>query len=75
MRMSFEELHDPGFVTATATLSKDQSLDDVRKTMLDTIAAVVDGSADERRSRARQDQNPPGHGNANGQLAAGGARA
>ena len=31
----------PGFVTATATLSNDQSLDDVRKTMMDTIAAVA----------------------------------
>jgi zinc protease len=41
VRMGFEELHDPGFVTAIATLSKDQSLDDVRKTMMDTIAAVV----------------------------------
>ena len=39
--MSFQELHDPGFVTATATLSNDQSLDDVRKTMMDTIAAVA----------------------------------
>ena len=39
--MNFQELHDPGFVTATATLSNDQSLDDVRKTMMETIAAVA----------------------------------
>jgi zinc protease len=41
VRMSFQELHDPGFVTAAATLSNDQSLDDVRKTMMETIAAVA----------------------------------
>ena len=41
VRMSFQELHDPGFVIASATLSNEQSLDDVRKTMLDTIAAVA----------------------------------
>lgn len=40
VRMTFQELHDPGFVTATATLSHDQSLDEVRRTMMDTIAAV-----------------------------------
>ena len=41
VRMNFQELHDPGFVTATATLSQDQSLDEVRNTMIDTIAAVA----------------------------------
>jgi len=41
VRMNFQELHDPGFVTATATLGNDQSLDEVRKTMMDTIAAVA----------------------------------
>jgi len=41
VRMSYQELHDPGFVTAAATLSKDQSLEDARKSMLDTIADVV----------------------------------
>jgi zinc protease len=40
-RMSYEELHDPGMVEVSATLSKDQSLDDARKTILDTIAGVV----------------------------------
>ena len=40
-RMGYEELHDPGFVMASATLSKDQSLDDARKTILDTVAGVV----------------------------------
>ena len=41
VRVGYEELHDPGFVVASATLSKDQSLEDARKTMLDTIAAVA----------------------------------
>ena len=41
VRLGFQELHDPGFITAAATLSNDQSLDDVRKTMMDTIAAVA----------------------------------
>src|SRR5580698_76903 len=40
-RMGYEELHDPGFVEVSATLSKDQSLDDARKTILDTVAGVV----------------------------------
>jgi len=40
-RMGYEELHDPGFVMVSATLSKDQSLDDARKTILDTVAGVV----------------------------------
>src|SRR5262249_48784547 len=41
VRIDFAEMHDRGFVMATATLGKDQSLDDVRKTMLETIAAVA----------------------------------
>ena len=41
VRMEYEELHDPGFVEAAATLSKDQSIDDAKKIMLDTIAGVV----------------------------------
>jgi len=40
-RMGYEELHDPGFVEVSATLSKDQSLDDARKTILDTVGGVV----------------------------------
>jgi zinc protease len=40
-RMGYEELHDPGFVLISATLSKDQSLDEARKTILDTVAGVV----------------------------------
>ncbi len=39
--MSYEELHDPGFVLVSASLSKDQSLDDVRKTIVDTIAGAI----------------------------------
>jgi len=40
-QMNFEELHDPGFVTVSASLSKDQSLDEARKTIIDTVAAVA----------------------------------
>jgi zinc protease len=41
VNMNYEELHDPGFVLVSAALSKDQSLADVRKTILDTVANVV----------------------------------
>jgi zinc protease len=40
-RMGYEELHDPGFVIAQATLSKDQSLDEARKIINDTVASIV----------------------------------
>jgi zinc protease len=40
-RISFEEMHDPGFVVASATLSGDQSVEDVRKAMIETIAGIV----------------------------------
>ena len=40
-QMGYEELHDPGFVLVTASLSKDQSLDDARKTIIDTVASVA----------------------------------
>ncbi len=40
-RMGYEELHDPGVVIASATLSKDQSLEEARKTIVDTVASVV----------------------------------
>ncbi|HEY3823757.1 MAG TPA: pitrilysin family protein [Bryobacteraceae bacterium] len=40
-RMGYEELHDPGFVLVQATLSKDQSLDEARKTIIDTVASAV----------------------------------
>jgi zinc protease len=40
-RMAYQELHDPGFVEVQAGLSKDQSLDDARKTIIDTVAGVV----------------------------------
>ena len=39
--MDYEELHDPGFVMVSAGLSKDQSLDEARKTILDTVASVA----------------------------------
>ena len=35
------ELHDPGLLMAMATLRKEQSLDDVQKTMLEVIDGVV----------------------------------
>jgi len=41
VRMSVEELHDPGFVTVTATLGADQPLDEARRVMVETIAAVA----------------------------------
>jgi zinc protease len=39
--MSFEQLHDPGMILVSASLTKDQSLDEVRKIAIDTIAGVV----------------------------------
>jgi zinc protease len=39
--MDYEELHDPGFVMVSAGLSKDQSLDEARKAILDTVASVA----------------------------------
>jgi zinc protease len=39
--MSYGEQHDPGLVLASANLSKDQSLEDVRKTILDTVASIA----------------------------------
>ncbi len=41
VQMEYDELHDPGYVLASATLSKDQSLDEARKAMIDTIAGMV----------------------------------
>ena len=41
VRMDYEELHDPGFAMASVSLSKDQSLADARKILLDTVAAVA----------------------------------
>jgi len=39
--MSVAEMHDPGVVQFSATLSKEQSLSDVKKAMLDTIAGLA----------------------------------
>jgi len=39
--MSLEELHDPGVVLLRATLSDDQSLDEVKKIMFDTVAGLT----------------------------------
>ncbi len=38
--MSVGELHDPGVVLFSATLNGEQKLDDVKKTMLETIAGI-----------------------------------
>jgi zinc protease len=39
--VSLEELHDPGVAVLRATLSDDQSLDEVKKIALDTIAVLA----------------------------------
>ena len=39
--MSFRELHDPGFVLVAASLSDDQSLEEVRKIILHTVDGIV----------------------------------
>jgi zinc protease len=41
VRSSYEEMHDPGLVMISASLSKDQSLDEARKTISETVAALV----------------------------------
>jgi len=38
--MGVGEMHDPGLVTVTATLNDDQSLDEVKKVVLDNIAGL-----------------------------------
>jgi zinc protease len=40
-RMSSSQLHDPGFATASAQLSKEQSLAEARKILIDTIEGLV----------------------------------
>jgi zinc protease len=40
-QMGYEELHDPGFLLVSANLSKEQSLADARKTIVDTVASAV----------------------------------
>jgi zinc protease len=39
--MDTQELHDPGFMMATATLKMDQSIDDARQIMLKTVEGFV----------------------------------
>jgi zinc protease len=39
--MGNEEFHDPGLIEASASLSKDQSLDDARKTIESTVASIT----------------------------------
>jgi zinc protease len=53
--MEVAELHDPGVVEFSATLSNDQKLDEVKKTMLDTISGIVtDAPTKEEVERAKQ---------------------
>ena len=73
VNMDYNELHDPGYVLAAATLSKDQSLDDVKKTINETIQSVVSGAANEGRSGARKEPHCAGHGNEHVELAGRGA--
>ena len=40
-RLSFNQLHDPGFVMASVSLSDDQNLDAAKKALFDTIAGVA----------------------------------
>lgn len=40
-RINFSDMHDAGFVLASATLADDQSLDDVRTTLTSTIAGLA----------------------------------
>jgi zinc protease len=40
IRMSVDELHDPGLVTISARLSDDQSIDEVKKIILDGVAGL-----------------------------------
>jgi zinc protease len=52
--MSVAQLHDPGLIYLTATLNKDQSLDEARKTLIQTIEAVAgDPPTREEVERAR----------------------
>jgi zinc protease len=54
VRMSVEELHDPGIAQIVATLSDEQSLDDVKNTILDTLAALAsEGPTQEEVNRAK----------------------
>jgi zinc protease len=41
VRAEYAEMHDPGFVLVSAGLSKDQSLADARKAILDTVASIA----------------------------------
>jgi zinc protease len=54
VRMSVEELYDPGVVLISATLSDEQSLDDVKKTIIDSLAALSrQAPAEDEVSRAK----------------------
>jgi zinc protease len=41
VRMDNEELHDPGVTELSATLSDDQSLDEVKQVIIDTVAGLA----------------------------------
>ncbi|MBZ5524035.1 MAG: insulinase family protein [Acidobacteriia bacterium] len=40
--MSFRQLHDPGFILVSASLSDDQSSDEVRKIMIQTLEGIAE---------------------------------
>ena len=39
--MSFRALHDPGLIMLNASLNKDQSLDDARKALIETLEGII----------------------------------
>lgn len=54
VRVSVEDMHDPGLALVSATLSDDQSLDEVKKVIFDTIATLAhEGPTDEEMNRAK----------------------
>ena len=61
----------PDLCMVSATLSKDQSLDEARKTILDTVAGVVTEPPTKEEVEREKTQNPAGNGTADDEFAAG----
>src|SRR5262249_28413072 len=60
VRMSIEEMHDPGVALVSATLNDEQSLDEVKKALLDTLGGLSRQAPTEeevRRAKLRITQN------------------
>jgi zinc protease len=54
VRVSMQELHDPGVALISATLSDDQSVEEVKKVIVDTLAALArEGPTNEEVERGR----------------------